>query len=191
MSAGIVCGYCIIWGEESGNLSVPGETPCYDRIAPRSISIAATARANFHHFRQTAFASIANKTLELDQDNIGIWFQAEIPNDAPGYDLRNGLAGGRWLAISPELEGITKHLDPCSGAHVITRASLTGFAVVQRGSALFAGTRAWLAGDFPNDPQAAALHDSFAVRKRRRAEPVAIPPMPQAMKKAMAMMGRR
>jgi Caudovirus prohead serine protease len=185
-----VHGYCVIWNEESGNMANAGEAASYDRIAPHAISIARTAKANYHHIRQTCFAAISDRTLEFGSDDIGIWFSADIRDDSPGCDLRNGLAGGRWLATSPEIEGITKHFDPCSGAHIITAAALTGVAIVPRRSALFAATRCWLSGDVPNDPQAAALHASFAVRKRRRAEPVAIPKMPEAMKNAV-MMARR
>jgi Caudovirus prohead serine protease len=190
MSPGIVCGYAVLWDEESGNLSKPGKPATYDRIAPHALSIARSARANYHHLRETAFASISGKTLELGSDDVGIWFSAEIRDDPHGYDLRNGLVGGKWLATSAELEGITKHFDPCSGAHLITGASLTGLAIVPQDSALFPGTRCWLSGCVPDEWQAAVLHESFAARKRRRAEPVFIPAMPLAMKNALRMARR-
>jgi Caudovirus prohead serine protease len=190
MSAGIVCGYAILWGEESGNLSKPGEPATYDRIQQGAILIARTARANLHHYRETAFASTSDRTLEIGTDNVGVWFAAEIRDDAAGIDLANGLAGGRWLGVSPELEEITKRFDARTGAHVVSRATLTGLAIGQRGSALFAGTRAWLAGDIPDERQAAALHESFAARQRYHAEPVSIPEMPSAMKAALRMARR-
>jgi Caudovirus prohead serine protease len=187
---GEIHGYCVIWHEESGNLSKPGSPACYDRIEPHSISIARTARANYHHFRQTCFAAIDDKTLECGSDNIGIWFSANIPDDSHGRDLFNGLSGGKWLAISPELESITKRFCARTGANIITAATMTGVAIVPRDSALFAGTRCWLSGDVPNDPQAAALRAGFAVRKRRKATPVSIPAMPLAMKNALRMARR-
>jgi hypothetical protein len=187
---GEIHGYAILWHEESCNLSKPGERPCYDRIAPHAISIARTAKANYHHIRETVFAFISDRTLEFGTDNIGLWFSACIPDDAAGFDLFNGLMGGRWQAVSPELEGITKRFDARSGAHIVTRASLTGVAIVPRDSALFPGLRCWLGSCVPDEPQAKKLHELFAARKRRKAEQVHVPRMPQAMITAMRMARR-
>jgi Caudovirus prohead serine protease len=188
---GKISGYCSLWGEISHDLSNGNGEPAYDQIRKDSIMFARDVRANYHHIRQACFASTGNASLQIGTDEVGVWFDASIPDDRYGYDILNGLGGGRWLSVSAELIDVSKHYDADSGSHIVCTAILSGLAIVQRHTGLFAGTRAWLNGDVPNERQAAALHASFAARKRRRAEPVAIPPMPQAMKKAMAMMGRR
>jgi phage head maturation protease len=203
MNAGAVNGYAVVWDAISLDFGARGQPPRYERIEKGALKIASNAIANTRHFAMAAFAFTTDSTLQFGYDDIGLWFRAVLPETMAGYGISNSLVGGKSIGASVELAEVAWHYDEHSQVEIVTSALVTGIALVE--SPVFPQARAWPDGDVPNDPQARALHSYFAARNRRepkpllaakaaaprrpayRPEPMTIPPMPTAMRRAVSM----
>jgi hypothetical protein len=186
---GSIRGYGLIWGELSLNRASRGELPNYEIIPEGALGFAPDMVANTRHFGPSAFAFSHDKSLRCGFDRHGVWFSADLPETASGYGLLDSLGAGKALAVSIELDGgMQWRWDDASRTATITHGVVTGISIMRPGAAVFPGTRCWLEGDVPHDPQARALCEIFQERQRRRkAGPIVLPPIPEAFARAMGM----
>jgi hypothetical protein len=187
-SIGRICGYCVVWWH--------GTKDRGDFIPYGALKLAPVVRCNVHHIDRACFAGTADKTLEIGIDRTGVWFSAALPPTPDGYSLLRGLEGGHVLNTLVELEDETH-----SSEWMIGSGTVTGLAIVPRGAASFLSCRCWLAGETPTDPWARELHQHFqgrravlpdihrplARRHGRKAQPIPLPPIPEAMARAWRM----
>jgi hypothetical protein len=92
-----------------------------------------------------------------------------------GYDVINGLRGGRSLAASFTM--IDRRADRQGNLDSVTSAVVVGLALLRPGRAVYSGTRAWLADEMPRDAAAARLQ---SLRLRVDTRPTAVPGAPPA-----------
>jgi hypothetical protein len=151
-------GCAVIWGERSLNRAARGELPDYEIIPQGALGFAPKMVANTVHFAFSAFAFSYDKSLRCGFDRHGLWFSADLPETGYGYGLLNALGAGRALAVSIELDdGMQWRWDDASRTATITHGVVTGISILRPGTAVFPGTRCWLEGDTPHDPQAREL----------------------------------
>jgi hypothetical protein len=127
--------------------------------------------------------------LRCGFDCHGLCFEADLPETSSGYGLLKSLGSGKALAVSIEFgDGVEWRWDDASRTAMITHAVVTGISIMARGAAVFPGTRAWLTGDIPHDPQARALCQLFQERQcRRKPGPITLPAGFQEARARMAM----
>jgi hypothetical protein len=175
-SIGAVAGYCAIWGEASIDISPRGsKMPWHEVIERGSLSFSPCMTANTHHFEPSAFAFSSDDSLKVGKDSAGLWFVASLPPTSTGYDVFYGLGGGRALAVSIEFNDATWRGEG-PGINVLARARMTGVSILRPGKAAYQGTRCWLDGDTPQDPQTHMLYGKFARSRGSKPEPIVFPP---------------
>jgi phage head maturation protease len=171
-----VNGYAVVFNELSLNLAEKGEAPWCETIRPGGLTLASNVMLDRHHLDFMPVASTSSGTLRCGFDDAGLWFEADLHPKYGGYDVLNGLRGGRSLAASFTM--INRRAEREGDLDTVTSATVVGLALLRPGHAVYSGTRAWLADEVPRDAVAARLQsqrlraDARLIAAARRA-PVA------------------
>jgi hypothetical protein len=152
---GVVCGYAALFGQVSLNLAGKGEAPCFEVISPGSLALAPNLLLDRHHLEFLPVASTSSGTLRCGFDETGLWFEADLYPQSAGFDVLNGLRGGRSLAASFTM--IDRRAEREGNLDTVWSATVVGLALLRPGRAVYSGTRAWLADEVPSDAVAARL----------------------------------
>ena len=151
----VVCGYAAIVGELSLNLADKGDVPCFETIRTGALALASNVMLDRHHLDFLPVASIASGTLRCGFDDTGLWFEGDLYESGGGYDVLNGLRGGRALAASFTM--LERRADRRGNIETVTSATVVSLALLKPGRAMYSRTRAWLIDEVPRDPVAAEL----------------------------------
>jgi hypothetical protein len=81
----------IAWFGAPFLLTFPMGEACQGTIKFRGArsGLRASMSINLHHVRVAAFASTSDGTLDVGQDETGIWFSASLPENADGYNINS------------------------------------------------------------------------------------------------------
>jgi phage head maturation protease len=152
---GVVCGYAAVFGEVSLDLADKGEAPCFETIIPGGLSLASNVMLDRHHLEFLPVASTSSGTLRCGFDETGLWFEADLYPQSAGFDVLNGLRGGRSLAASFTM--IERRAEREGNLDTVCSATVIGLALLRPGHAVYPTTRAWLQDEAPTDAVAARL----------------------------------
>lgn len=170
---GTVSGYAAIFNEISLDLAEKGEAPLFETIIPGALALAGDVVLDRHHLEFLPLASTRRGTLRCGLDFTGLWFEADLYARSGGYDVINGLRGGRSLAASFTM--IDRHAEREGNLDTVWSATVVGLALLRPGRAVYSGTRGWLADELPRDAVAARLQ---GLRLRADTRPPAAPGAP-------------
>ena len=119
----------------------------FETIIPGALTLADDVVLDRHHLEFMPLASTRSGTLRCGLDQRGLWFEADLYARSGGYDVINGLRGGRSLAASFTM--IDRRADRQGNLDSVTSAVVVGLALLRPGRAVYSGTRAWLADEMP------------------------------------------
>jgi phage head maturation protease len=154
-SIGMVSGYAVIFNETSLDLAEKGEAPLFETILAGALTLADDVVLDRHHLEFMPLASTRSGTLRCGFDRMGLWFEADLRARSGGYDVINGLRGGRSLASSFTM--VDRRAEREDNLDIVWGATVIGLALLRPGRAVYSGTRAWLADEVPRDAAAARL----------------------------------
>ena len=153
---GVVAGYAALFGQVSLNLADKGEVPCFETINAGGLALGPNVLLDRHHLEFLGVvATTSSGTLRCGFDETGLWFEADLYPQSAGFDVLNGLRGGRSLAASFTM--IDRRAEREGNLDTVWSATVIGLALLRPGRAVYSGTRAWLADELPRDAVAARL----------------------------------
>jgi hypothetical protein len=152
---GTVSGYAALFNEPSLNLAQKGEAPWCETIRPGGLTLASNVMLDRHHLDFMPVASTRSGTLRCGFDDAGLWFEADLHPKYGGYDVLNGLRGGRALAASFTM--LDRRAERRGNVETVTSAMVVSLSLLKPGWAVYSRPRAWLADEMPRDTVATEL----------------------------------
>lgn len=138
-------GYAIVWNTLSAPIEEEGQKT-RERIVYRAADFLLSCSINYGHSEDTAFGSIADRSLRMWADSWGVAFEADLPLTPRGLGIRNALQErGREWGVSPLLKFFGRTIESGADGPVatVTRARIEHISITT--SPCYPATSAWLA----------------------------------------------
>ena len=173
-SIGTIQGYAVVFGDVAEK---PEERGAYETIKPRDLTVSPKAFLDGNHFTFDACAFVTDGTLRIGEDDTGIYFEADLPETAAGFNSLNGLQEVLALGVSLSFQATEAAYD--GDIEAISRGTINSISIVQAGAGAYGAARCWLADFDPMDPHARQLQQRFRNREKPTAtQPAGAAPRP-------------